>query len=145
MAKNKPFLPQQMQPHSSGMQHGLAQHVVVESISGPLPSPDIIAGYDRILPGAADRIIKMAENEQTHSHDMQIRAEGHRFKLTITGQVFGFIIGIVGVGGGVGLAAYDKSIVGFSVFFTSLGILVGGFFYSRSKSAKPSQPGTSQK
>jgi|ERR1039458_2196410 uncharacterized membrane protein len=152
MAKHKPFFPQQVQPHLGGMQQIPAQQtrvgVLVESSisAGPLPSPEIIAEYDKVLPGAANRIIKMAENEQTHSHNMQIRTEGHRFKLTITGQVFGFIIGISGVAGGIWLVGHDKSIGGFSVFFTSLAVLVGGFIYSRRKPApKPSQPIAAQK
>ena len=29
--------------------------------TGPIPTPDIIDGYERVLPGAADRIIRMAE------------------------------------------------------------------------------------
>ena len=143
MAKHKPFGPQPIQPHTGGMQPGVGLLVQsVQSISGPLPSPDIISEYDKVLPGAADRIIKMAESEQTHSHAMQIRSEGHRFGLAITGQVFAFIIGIAGVVGGIWLVAHDKSIGGFSIFFASLGTLVGGFFYSRKKTIKPSQPST---
>jgi len=32
--------------------------------SGPLPSPDILINYDRVIPGAANRIIEMAEKNQ---------------------------------------------------------------------------------
>ena len=38
------------------------------SFSGPLPPPKILEDYDRVCPGAADRIIKMAEKEQKASH-----------------------------------------------------------------------------
>ena len=31
------------------------------SFSGPLPPPEIIEKYESILPGAADRIIRLAE------------------------------------------------------------------------------------
>ena len=37
--------------------------------SGPLPAPEILRGYDNILPGAAERIIRMAEKEQTNAHE----------------------------------------------------------------------------
>lgn len=36
---------------------------VLEHYSGPLPAPRQLAEYDQILPGAADRILKMAESE----------------------------------------------------------------------------------
>lgn len=35
-----------------------------ESYKGPIPRPDDFENYERILPGAADRILKMAELEQ---------------------------------------------------------------------------------
>lgn len=37
--------------------------------SGPLPLPEDLARYDQVVPGAAERIIKMAENEMQHRHD----------------------------------------------------------------------------
>ena len=39
------------------------QIVVSQQFSGPIPSPDALAKYDAIVAGAADRILKMAENE----------------------------------------------------------------------------------
>lgn len=32
-----------------------------ESFEGPLPHPSILKGYEVVLPGSADRIIKMTE------------------------------------------------------------------------------------
>lgn len=48
----------------------IAHQIVVEarSHSGPLPSPELLAEYDRILPGAAREIMDMAVREQTHRH-----------------------------------------------------------------------------
>src|SRR4051794_22436827 len=42
-------------------------HEVAE-FSGPLPPPSYLREYDIILPGAASRIISMAEAEQRHRH-----------------------------------------------------------------------------
>ncbi len=36
---------------------------VASQYSGPLPHPDHFDRYDQVLPGAADRILSMAENE----------------------------------------------------------------------------------
>lgn len=46
--------------------------------SGPLPPPTILQGYEDVLPGSADRILKMAEKEQSNRHDLvnkQINSE----------------------------------------------------------------------
>lgn len=39
-----------------------------ERHSGPLPAPKTLAQYDHVVPGAAERIIQMAEREQAHRH-----------------------------------------------------------------------------
>jgi uncharacterized membrane protein len=40
--------------------------------TGPLPQPDIMRGYESIVPGAAERILAMAEQESEHlrQHDV---------------------------------------------------------------------------
>ena len=48
----------------------LVQVVAERSWSGPLPAPEALDGYERIVPGAADRIITMAEKEQADRHEM---------------------------------------------------------------------------
>ena len=41
----------------------LEQIVVSHQFFGPIPPPDALAKYDSIIAGAAERILKMAENE----------------------------------------------------------------------------------
>ena len=42
-----------------------------ESYSGPLPQPEELGKYESVLPGAADRIITMAEKELAQRHDAE--------------------------------------------------------------------------
>jgi uncharacterized membrane protein len=105
--------------------------------AGPLPSPDVFAGYEKVLSGSADRIIKMAESEQMHRQTLDRRQQWHRAGLTFVGQLFAFLIGMSGIGGGIYLVKSDKSISGFSVFFTSLAALIGVFIYSRRDTSQP--------
>ncbi|MFH1760058.1 MAG: DUF2335 domain-containing protein [bacterium] len=41
------------------------------SFSGPIPHPQILQKYNEIVPDAAARIIKMAENQATHRQDLE--------------------------------------------------------------------------
>lgn len=41
------------------------------SYSGPLPDGITFAAYERVVPGSAERLIIMAEKEQTHRHEME--------------------------------------------------------------------------
>ena len=75
-----------------------AKKVVAEVIqggfSGPIPPPSIMEGYERILPGSADRIIAMAEKQSEHRQRMEeimITAES---RDSFLGVLFAFLIGI---------------------------------------------------
>lgn len=57
----------------------VAQSTETTIYSGPIPHPEILHGYEQICPGAADRIIAMAENQQNHRISME--------KIVVTGNV----------------------------------------------------------
>lgn len=89
---------------------------VVESFSvsksGPLPDPEDFRRYEETLPGAADRILKIAEIEQTHRHklsdkDMTMYHE-NTFKLTKFGMSTGLISSGLGSASGVLIAIFGN-------------------------------------
>lgn len=41
------------------------------TMSGPLPHPEILAGMEKVLPGAANRVVTMAEQAQVKSLEME--------------------------------------------------------------------------
>lgn len=47
------------------------QGIASEIFTGPLPRPQDLAEYDRVLPGAAERLVRMAEIQQAHAADME--------------------------------------------------------------------------
>ncbi len=76
---------------------------VATSFSGPLPPPNILEGYEKIIPGAADRIITMAEKQSNHRQSLEniiIRSNTRNesigmwlaFILTIGLMCFGFYL-----------------------------------------------------
>lgn len=67
---------------------------IKEEFSGPIPHPDIIEKYEKILPGAADRIISMAENQATHRQDMERKMIESEARDGLLGVVFAFLLGI---------------------------------------------------
>ncbi len=113
----------------------------VEATSGPLPDPKILKAYDDILPGAANRIVAMAEAEQKHQHGLQDAIVGSHFVATRLGQIFAFVIGLTGMVIGGILIYADKPITGLASFFVPLAALAGIYLNeSRQKSGKPTQP-----
>lgn len=51
---------------------GVARQIVSKSayFSGPLPPPELLAAYEDVHPGLAERIVAMAEKEQTFGHEI---------------------------------------------------------------------------
>lgn len=66
-----------------------------ESFAGPIPPPQVLKGYEDILPGSADRILKMAENQQQHRIDIEKKAISSQADNSKRGQVFAFIVFIL--------------------------------------------------
>lgn len=77
-----------------------------EMYSGPIPSPEALARYEEIQPGAADRILKMAEKQQEHRMALETKAIGGQVDQSKRGQLFGFILVFVCVAVAVFFAVY---------------------------------------
>lgn len=52
--------------------------LVAAAWSGPIPPPSILADYDAIVSGAADRILAMAERQSAHRQSMEVRDQALR-------------------------------------------------------------------
>lgn len=68
--------------------------VIEQHFSGPIPPPNIIEGYENVLPGAADRIIKMAEQQSSHRQQMEQVKVHAESRDSFLGVIFAFILGI---------------------------------------------------
>src|ERR1700687_4427800 len=88
---------------ADGPQHvgQLLHHRQETLFQGPLPRPEDFAAYERVLPGAADRILKMAEKQGDHRQLLERRVIwGDLIKammgpvlayLTFAGSMFGAV------------------------------------------------------
>lgn len=99
------------------------------SFSGPIPPPAHLEQYERILPGAAERILKMAEEQSAHRRSLEKQVIGSGVKRAHLGLWFGLCVGLAGFVV-VGYCAY----LGFETLAAiiaalDLGSLVGVFVY----------------
>ena len=102
-----------------------------EFSAGPLPRPDDFQAYEDTLPGAAHRILAIAEKQQEHRHNRQIVQQTSEDMLAGRGQWMGFSIAMLAIGGGVMLLALDKSLAGFATLLPAIGGIAGSFLWSR--------------
>lgn len=107
-----------------------------KSHSGPLPDSESLIQYDSVIPNGADRIMKMAENQQVHRMSIEKKVIDSQSIQSLLGQVFGLIIGIVGIASGTFLAYSGESTVGGIIAGGTVVSLVSVFVIGRKKQSK---------
>jgi uncharacterized membrane protein len=116
-------------PPAEAPQAQIVQMLIAAQSSGPLPPPDMLARYEEILPGAAERIISLAEQELMHRRDLEERYSGTIVGNSRMGLIFGFLIGIGGLVVATMIGIYGNPEAGVGMGLVTLGSLVGIFIY----------------
>lgn len=75
-------------------------HQQLEISQSPWPPPDILERYEQVMPGSADRLIKMVEQEAEHRRALETKQLNREIRETCTGQWMAFLIGIFTIAAG---------------------------------------------
>jgi uncharacterized membrane protein len=121
-----------IQPHSKGEEEKEDEMIVhgsIQSFSGPLPPPEVLKKYNDIVPGAAQRMIAMAEGQFTHRTTLEKKVIEADLVRSRWGQILGFVIAIFGLGISGVISLYGKQWAGGVIGVTTLASLVGVFMY----------------
>lgn len=112
----------------------------MEAFSGPIPPPALFESYERVLPGCADRILKIAEKEQAQQHKIQNQVVKANVSAEKLGMVFGFcfqLIVIVGLYIIAGVLLFNgKDVAGLLTLVTALAGS-GAFIYNSTRNKLP--------
>ncbi len=106
-----------------------SKSIEVTAWKGPIPPPAILEEYEAALPGAADRIISMAEKQAAHRMALEALVIGGDSQRSRLGIIFGFIITLAALGGAVFLIYNDKNVAGLILATTAIVGLVSAFVY----------------
>jgi uncharacterized membrane protein len=101
-----------------------------EVYSGPIPPPSIMAEWEKLLPGSADRILKMAEKQTAHRITIEEKVVDGDVRRSDRGLIFGFIIALVMIIGGLIVIGLGHDVAGAAVITGSLIGVVGLFVYA---------------
>ena len=99
----------------------------LEFYQGDLPHPDILKGYQDLDSDAAKKIIDNGIAESQHRREMEDKYLSGNIASHKLGQLFGFIIALVVIIGGIYLIATDKQIAGSILTGTTALGLIGLF------------------
>jgi uncharacterized membrane protein len=125
-----PLTPERREPKGDS---GIGEQVLMGRWSGPLPPPAALEQFERASPGAADRILNMAEREEAHRQDLERKMVSSEIKARNRGQLLGFLIAAITLIGGIWLVYEGKDWPGLVAILTPLIGLVGIFVYTQGK------------
>jgi len=102
--------------------------------TGILPPPATLQKYEQIMPGLAKMVVRNAEQQTLHRLEIEKRTLKSNIVKSFAGLIFGFLIGIFGLGGGFYLTFKGYNIIGIIFTSSTLVTLVMTFIYgSQSK------------
>jgi len=113
--------------------------IEVSRYSGPLPPPEDLARYEQVHPGAADRIIRMAEQQAMHRQHLEKVVIGSNATAQKWGLGCAFIIAMSAIWGGVWLALKGMGGAGLATIIGALVALVAVFVYGKADQKKELQ------
>jgi len=105
-----------------------------EMHSGPLPHPRVLAQYNEIIPGAAERIFHKFEVQTEHRIKIENRLVWVSSIKELGGMISAFLIVFTTIMGGIYCALQDKPLLGGALSFSGLALLAGAFLYRNQKS-----------
>jgi len=101
----------------------------VRVYSGPIPSGEMMDGYNRAMPNGAERAMQMAETQASHRQEMERLTVQADIDLSFRGLNYAFILGIVALIGGLVLVATGHALVSLVPFLGGVATLVGLFIF----------------
>lgn len=117
---------------------------VAKRFSGPLPPPEALEHYERVLPGGAERIIAMAEREQKHRHGVEQRTSRVGAWIGPVGLVFAFLLAALALGGSIWLISNGHSVSGLVIAISEVIALSWAFISARSRQGGTAEPQASE-
>lgn len=96
---------------------------------GPLPPPEVLAGYEATLPGAADRILAMAERQSAHRQELETTVATGDSRRQLYGLLAGTVVTMSALALAGVLAFFGHSGVSALTALAPIATLAGVFVY----------------
>lgn len=128
-------LEEALQPLVEQRQRGkvvqVVTRVVAEGYSGPLPHPDHFDQFERVCPGTADRILTMAERQESHRMWWERFAIRAQFALAFFGLAAALTVSLALIYGAIKLGLSGHEWLGVALVAASAVGMVTAFIKGR--------------
>lgn len=113
------------------------QIVSVEQLfQGPIPPPAVLDGYEKTCPGAADRIITMAENQSAHRQELEREIVSAQVNNEKVGMHYAFFLSFALMVLGFILLLKGKSTAGYFAIFGPAIFQAGSYIIVKSQETR---------
>ena len=107
---------------------------IQQTYVGPIPSPEMLSGYEEIVEGSAKLIIDKFDKQFAHRVEMEKTVIPNQVSQTTRGQWFGFIIAMTAIGCTVYLSITGHEdvakVLGGTTMVSLVSVFVIGRFFS---------------
>ena len=105
----------------------------IAAFQGPLPPPSLLDQYNQIVPGAAERILRLFEIQVDHRQRLEGQVIGSDIRDSRLGLVLGAIVSIAAIVGGVFAITYGHPTTGGIIAAIPVPTLAAVFVYGSRK------------
>lgn len=110
------------------------------AFSGPLPPPQILESYNKIIPNSAERLLTMVELQSEHRRLCEVKSLDAQIAITTRGQILAFVLSILGFGSALFCAYLGESttasILGGGTLLGLASIFIKGYREKKSESVE---------
>lgn len=124
--------------------HAESQHISITRSN--MPDVEMLEGYARVIPGGADRLMALIEQQTAHRIELEKNVIPEQIKQANRGQIFGFVLAILAFATGIiflfkghpywGGAICTSTVVALASLFVMGKVKVG----KNLETKKPNQP-----
>lgn len=107
--------------------------ITEQKFQGPLPPAVEFARYEETLAGSADRIMAMAEKDQSHTQKMQRREQLLYYASKFFAQIIVLLVSLGALGMGTYLITEGNSATGIAMIIGSLATFGGVIIWGKQK------------
>ncbi|MGA8365508.1 MAG: DUF2335 domain-containing protein [Solirubrobacteraceae bacterium] len=93
-----------------------------------MPPPDLIDGYQRVIPNGGERVLALAEREQEHRHRSEDRGMRLSAAAHFVGQSLAFVLSAMIVVFGYELLRHGDSVAGYGTLLVGAASLLSAAF-----------------
>lgn len=111
-------------------------HLLRAEFQGPLPPPQVLAQYNEVVPGLAERVVQMAESQSRHRQELERQVVAANVAAEKRASWFGFILLTLLSLGGFVLISRGYGPHGIAIVIGALASFAGAYVWGKKQQQK---------